>query len=129
MQNQATGLLVKPLVIPRLVQMLSLLNQESELLDQEQQPSIPETETPPVEEDSSVLRKVQLRCPICDISFEALRYKLEQFTVMNTDTDFCPLSQEAVQPELYSIAVCPQCLFAYYVGRFEQIVIARGSKL
>ncbi|MBI3038570.1 DUF2225 domain-containing protein [bacterium] len=132
-QQLAVALLVKPLIIPRLIQTFGLLHQELELVEREnpkiehnyspEEAVIPEEFVPTGSETSEhpLLKPIRLHCPICGNHFETFRYKVGVFPAMDIDTDFCPISQEEMHPELYSIAVCPKCLFSYYFGRLEEI--------
>ncbi|RCK80660.1 MAG: DUF2225 domain-containing protein [Candidatus Ozemobacter sibiricus] len=136
-RQQALALLVKPIVIPRLIQCLNSLRQEVELLEHDEVLPSPTgdrverdtREAAPDFSDHPFLRPVRLTCPICGRVFEGLRFKLWTVPVSDTDTDFCPICPERVHPELYTAMVCPGCLFAHYVGKFEQTVCQEALRL
>jgi uncharacterized protein (DUF2225 family)/CheY-like chemotaxis protein len=128
MHSQAIAVLIKPFHVSRLVQTISLLAQEPLFIERDENPQV---EMPPMEEPchrpiqpndySQFLRRVNLICPVCNNAFETFRFKLWVFPVSDTDADFCPMCPKSVHPELYSVMVCPKCLFAYYVGKFSSL--------
>ena len=139
----AIALLLKPFPVPRLVQTLSSIHQERELLeeddlissnDQDRDTPVPSpaksdtapkgfSQEPEIGDDP-LLRVVNLQCPVCLHHFPTARFKLWVMPVCDTDTDFCPVTTGAVHPELYSVMVCPNCCFAYYAGKFSGLKIA-----
>ncbi|NLI77863.1 MAG: DUF2225 domain-containing protein [Candidatus Riflebacteria bacterium] len=132
----ALGLLVKPLVIPRLIQILNCLRQELELVEHDEvlpspEAAAPETDTreaAPRFDEHPYLRVVPLTCPVCGKAFEGLRFKLWTVPISDTDTDFCPICPGSVHPELYTVMVCPGCLFAHYVGMFDKASCQDGPR-
>jgi len=125
--HHALGLLVKPLVVARLVEMISLLRQEITLA--ETNDVLPGSEVAAKREEPlntapkehPYLRYIQMKCPVCRRPFQATRFKLWTVPVSDTDTDFCPICNESVHPELYTVVVCPTCFFAQYVGKFDEV--------
>ncbi len=123
--ENALGLLVKPLVVARLVEVMNLLRQEitlaetNEVLPKTEEEASNDEPVTGVPQEHPYLRYVQLKCPICLRPFRATRFKLWTVPVSDTDTDFCPICNESVHPELYTVIVCPSCLFAQYVGKFN----------
>lgn len=124
--QQALGLLVKPIAVARLVEMISLLRQEITLSESndvlpmsEEAAKLEELETG-IPEEHPFLRYSDLKCPVCFRPFRATRFKLWTVPVSDTDTDFCPICNESVHPELYTVVVCPSCYFAQYIGKFEE---------
>ncbi len=124
--QQVLGLLVKPIAIARLVEMLSLLRQEITLTESNQ--VLPKNEEDAKQEELETgvpmehpfLRYSNLKCPVCFRPFRTTRFKLWTVPVSDTDTDFCPICNESVHPELYTVVVCPACYFAHYIGKFEE---------
>ncbi len=138
----AIALLLKPFPVQRLVQTLSSIHQERELLEEEdlissndQDRDVPVAKTPagttpspmPDHEaeirDDPLLRIVTLQCSVCRYQFSAARFKLWVMPVCDTDSDFCPVTTGTVHPELYSVMVCPNCCFGYYAGKFGSVKI------
>lgn len=124
--QQALGLLVKPIAVARLVEMISLLRQEITLTESnqvlpknEEDVKQEELETG-IPEEHPYLRYSDLKCPVCFRPFRTTRFKLWTVPVSDTDTDFCPICNESVHPELYTVVVCPSCYFAQYIGKFEE---------
>ena len=123
LDQKALSLLVKPFQLPRLVQTLNQLCIEPELVEiEEARESDREgSSLPRGRGEHPFLLTMDFDCPICDHSFRADRFKAWVFPVTGTDSDFCPLSTEYIHPELYSIIVCPGCLYAAYVGQFDEV--------
>jgi CheY-like chemotaxis protein len=126
LKTGAISLLVKPLALTRLMQTVNHLLQEPVLLDTDT--PIPNSEKDLEKEqkgslinddENENLRWIELNCPICKTIFESKKFKLWVFPVTETDTDFYPKCDDNVHPELYTIMVCPNCLYANYVGKFE----------
>lgn len=140
----AIALLLKPIPVPRLVQTLSSIHQERELLEDDDlisssdqdrdapdtasESATPDTTSSPAAgervEDDPLLRRVTLHCPVCWHTFVTARFKLWVMPVCDTDSDFCPITAGAVHPELYSVMICPNCHFGYYAGKFNTLKIA-----
>jgi uncharacterized protein (DUF2225 family)/CheY-like chemotaxis protein len=133
--ERALALLAKPISATRLAQALNLLRQEIELVERDDTafPSLSRTDegplepteelVPPCVEDFPHLFASPLTCPLCGRAFEAWRWRTGAMPVFDTDTDFCPICPDSVHPELFSVAVCPSCLFATYVGKFEDVKV------
>jgi ActR/RegA family two-component response regulator len=121
-RHQALSLLVKPFQMERLMQTVVLLRQEPELA--ENGGLIPSASPVATREEpsdpGSALKRVQYDCPVCGTGFQGLRFKIWVFPVTDTDSDFCPVTHESVHPELYSVMVCPTCLYGNYVGQFSE---------
>ena len=132
LREQAIALLAKPLQIQRLVQCISAFKQETEFLEREEfiteseeggpgegtvaqggVPSQPWTE-------ETLVYKTCFTCPMCTKKFDALRFKHWLLPVVDVGLDFCPTYPDGVVPELFLISVCPECLYANQVGRFER---------
>jgi len=122
-QQKATSLLVKPILVPLLTLTINSLCQEPELFDG--QDLIPATAEPKEslgeKTDDHYLQNHLMCCPICSENFETMRFKSWLFPVHGTDTDFCPICPEGVLPEMHSIAVCPKCFYANTTGRFGRL--------
>jgi uncharacterized protein (DUF2225 family) len=122
LSREATALLVKPPSVPRLVQTIISLSQEKELLGQSEliyDPTLStaEHDLPLLKGDSLIIGE-QFRCPVCRVQFHGQKFKLWKTPVLGIDSDFFPMYSEGICPELYSVVVCPECLFAQYIGRF-----------
>lgn len=122
LRHEAAGLLVKPILTPRLVYTVNFLRQEPELFGKDElipmeRESLKSFDIP---SEDTLLRNSTFGCPTCDFVFQALRMKPWAYPIFETDTDFCPICPNEVFPELYSIMVCPNCYYANYVGRFER---------
>ncbi len=64
------------------------------------------------------LDEVELTCPVDGTVFRAVR-SLSTNTLGGTDSDFCQYASGG-QPREHGIAVCPTCLYAAPVDRFER---------
>jgi len=123
----ANALLIKPFPMERLIQSISSIHLEKELVEKEEM--VPLEEKEHVEKNEgfssgkSLLIRKKFSCPLCKNHFEAERFKIWVVPVSDTDTDFCPLTSSPIHPELYSVMVCPRCLFAIYVGQFERVKV------
>ncbi len=134
--QQALGLLVKPIAVARLIEMMSLLRQEitlsetNEVLTESEADAKREEPVTGAPKEHPYLRYVPMKCPVCLRPFRATRFKLWTVPVSDTDTDFCPICNESVHPELYTVVVCPSCYFAQYVGKFGEVhVIQERARL
>ena len=119
---QATALLVKPLLVPRLVQTLNSLSEEPELIESES--LFPfrssQIESGFVQPGGNPLHVLFFECGVCKERFGNTQFKPGSFEFHGTETDFCPICKEGSTPELYSIVVCPSCLYANFAGRFQK---------
>ncbi|MBF0501806.1 MAG: DUF2225 domain-containing protein [Candidatus Riflebacteria bacterium] len=122
MHHDALALLLKPIMMPRLVETFHQISIEPILVDpQFQEYAEKDPPKPAVKTfDHPLLRIIDQKCPVCTNAFKATRFKLWKFPISETDTDFCPISPNNVHPELYSVIVCPTCLFSSYVGSFSE---------
>lgn len=125
LRERAATLLVKPVQIQRLAQCINSFKLEPELLDREEYCS--EAEEPDSAEENQrqwteepVVGKSRFTCPFCSTTFESYRFKQWKFHVSEIETDFSPIFPKGAFPELYLMCVCPQCLYANSVGRFER---------
>ena len=66
-------------------------------------------------------------CVICDKNFTVTRVR-SRLTMTHQDSDFCTHYQE-VNPNFYSIWVCPHCGYAGYDAYFEQLSQASRDKI
>lgn len=127
---QATALLVKPLVVPRLVQTLNSLSEEPELLENESlfpsRTHHPESRSFPSE--GHQLHVLFFECCVCRERFGNVQFKPGSFELHGTESDFCPICTKGTIPELYSVVVCPACLFADFAGRFQRPSFSEQSK-
>lgn len=128
LRERAVTLLVKPVQIPRLVQCISSFRQEPELLDQDDFLEVAQEVEPqqidhPDWDVNSLLQKLRVTCPVCAHRFESFRFCSWKFHITEVDSDFCPAYPKNVFPELHLICVCPKCLYANQVGRFERFAL------
>ncbi|MBF0544470.1 MAG: DUF2225 domain-containing protein [Candidatus Riflebacteria bacterium] len=130
LQLQATALLVKPLVVPRLVQTLSALKEEPELLDSESlfplRFNLPEAENFQAGENRHHV--LFFECCVCKERFGSVQAKPGAFEIYGTETDFCPICSEGNLPELYSVVVCPSCYYGNFTGRFQRAAFSESDK-
>ncbi|RCK81450.1 MAG: serine/threonine protein kinase [Candidatus Ozemobacter sibiricus] len=131
LDQRAVGLLVKPLVIPRLVQTLNALCEEPELVERDGlsalRPDLAGDEAvsrAAVGQGGSPLQILFFECGVCGERFGSPQFKPGAFEVQGTETDFCPICPAGVVPELYAIVVCPSCLYANFAGRFSRVEAA-----
>lgn len=126
MGQMANGLLAKPLVVPRLVQTLNSLSEEPELVESEH--FIPlragESDVPSPELKGNPHHILFFECGVCKERFGTIQYKPGAFECHATDTDFCPVCREGINPEMYAVVVCPFCLYANFAGRFQRSVFS-----
>ncbi|WP_400164266.1 DUF2225 domain-containing protein [Brevibacillus sp. TJ4] len=65
-------------------------------------------------EKASALYDKTVTCPHCETPFTTKRIRSGSLTVAHRDSDFCThFKEQALNPILYSVSVCPQCGFAF----------------
>jgi serine/threonine protein kinase/uncharacterized protein (DUF2225 family) len=121
LQHQVTALLVKPLLVPRLVQVISALSEEPELIEGENLLAPWElTEPEPVHAGTSRHNVLFFECPLCQERFGCMQNKPGAIEIRGTESDFCPICTAGNVPELYAVVVCPACHYANFSGRFQK---------
>lgn len=122
MGQLANGILVKPLSVPRLVQTLSSLNEEPEIVENEYlYPLRPVPgDAAGSEPKGNPYHVLFFDCGVCRERFGTLQLKPGAVEYHSADTDFCPVCREDVVPEAYAVVVCPACLYANFAGRFQR---------
>ncbi len=134
-KHGACALLLKPFPPTKLIQALISLHQEIELVEKTEMVSACQDDRdekkgvvshPPTK--NSHLLRVDFSCPACLSKFEAIRFKTWMVPVCDMDTDFCPMTTGTEHPELYSVMVCPLCLFSTYVGQFSRFKIIETKR-
>ncbi|NLI78937.1 MAG: DUF2225 domain-containing protein [Candidatus Riflebacteria bacterium] len=129
LRSQAASLLVKPLVVPRLVQLLNTLREEPELIEGEalfptrSGAASTESEAPP----EGRLHVLFFECGLCQERFGCTQIKPGSWACRGTETDFCPVTPEGWAPELYTVVVCPACLYANVAGRFQRPGVSEAA--
>ncbi|MBF0410597.1 MAG: DUF2225 domain-containing protein [Candidatus Riflebacteria bacterium] len=133
-EEGATALLVKPVIVSRLVKIFNQIMFEPELATHGEWEENTRTanennsEKSISKKDEGLLRKVDFKCPVCSTAFLGTRFKLWILPVTDTDSDFCPNSCDKVHPELYSVMICPTCFFGTYVGDFNRMEFQESPK-
>lgn len=124
MGQLANGILVKPLSVPRLVQTLSSLNEEPEIVENEYlfplRPVV--ADACGSEQQGNPYHVLFFECGVCRERFGTQQLKPGTVEFHTADTDFCPVCKEGIVPETYAIIVCPSCLYANFAGRFQRAV-------
>ncbi|MHB8758090.1 MAG: DUF2225 domain-containing protein, partial [Bacillota bacterium] len=59
-------------------------------------------------------------CPVCQKKFNARKVRRSMCMVSKRDTDFC-VTYQNVNPNLYSIWVCPHCGYAASDAAFAEV--------
>ncbi|MFZ2956708.1 MAG: DUF2225 domain-containing protein [Candidatus Ozemobacteraceae bacterium] len=124
-QQQVTALLVKPLLIPRLVQVVSALSEEPELLEGEN--LVVRFDHPSAKHFTNEENRHNVlffECGVCKERFGSMQPKPGSIEIRGTESDFCPICTSGNVPELYSVVVCPSCNYANFAGRFQKTSIA-----
>jgi uncharacterized protein (DUF2225 family) len=66
------------------------------------------------------LFKVEMKCPVCGVSFYTSRVRSKNCVVESRDSDFCVYYKEQ-NPVFYEAVVCPKCGYAALRGSFADL--------
>lgn len=125
------AILVKPISIPKFVEILKTLKNDytffehnKELIDLsfDQRPKKKHEYDITNDIHNNYLSEISLKCPVCGSIIKTKRFKLGKFPNFTLDTDFYPICDGVIHPEVYSIAVCDTCLYANYHFNFENCI-------
>ncbi|HEY8491776.1 MAG TPA: DUF2225 domain-containing protein [Dehalococcoidia bacterium] len=70
----------------------------------------------------------QLRCPVCEAEFHALRVRSRAVNSVKRDSDFHYVYR-SVNPLHYAVTVCPHCFYAAYNDDFATLTRAEAEAL
>ncbi|HEM56442.1 MAG TPA: DUF2225 domain-containing protein [Thermodesulfobium narugense] len=68
--------------------------------------------------DKNKFFQTDLVCPVCKAKFKQLKLKTNAFRIKSRDIDMCN-TYEGINPNLYSLVVCPECGYANLDHSFQ----------
>lgn len=86
------------------------------------------TDQGPVQYNQEWFYTEQVRCPVCETGFEALRVRSRAINSVKRESDFHYIYR-SVNPLHYSVTVCPACCYAAYPDDFSTLTKAEAAAL